>query len=137
LQELLQQTDDDFIELQRRILAQQFRCVPSQINYVLTTRFTVDKGYLVESRRGEGGYIRIQQLSLLENRQNLLEQIGESIGKKEGDFILQSLLAAELLKAREYKIVKLMLQEMEKSINIEQQNLLRANLLKGMILALT
>lgn len=137
MQELLQQTDDDFIELQRRILAQQFRCVPSQINYVLTTRFTVDKGYLVESRRGEGGYIRIQQLSLLENRQNLLEQIGESIGKKEGDFILQSLLAAELLKAREYKIVKLMLQEMEKSINIEQQNLLRANLLKGMILALT
>ena len=50
------------LEVQRRELAVLFRCVPSQINYVLETRFTTTRGYLVESRRGGGGYIRISRL---------------------------------------------------------------------------
>jgi transcriptional regulator CtsR len=50
------------IELQRRELAKMFRCAPSQINYVLETRFTLERGYLIESKRGGGGYIRITQV---------------------------------------------------------------------------
>ncbi len=49
-------------EMQRSVLADRFGCVPSQINYVLTTRFTPERGYMVESRRGEGGYIRITRV---------------------------------------------------------------------------
>ena len=51
------------VELQRNLLADQFNCVPSQINYVITTRFTPEHGYVVESRRGGGGYIRITRLA--------------------------------------------------------------------------
>ena len=51
------------VQIQRNELAGQFRCAPSQINYVLTTRFTYDKGYVIESRRGGGGYIIIKQVT--------------------------------------------------------------------------
>ena len=59
IKELMDANNNDAIEIQRNILAQQFDCSPSQINYVLTTRFSNDRGYVVESRRGGGGYIRI------------------------------------------------------------------------------
>ena len=54
--------EDTQIEVQRNELAQYFRCAPSQITYVLSTRFTPDHGYVIESRRGGGGYIRIVRL---------------------------------------------------------------------------
>ena len=58
---------DDLIELQRNELAQYFACAPSQINYVLTTRFNLSRGYLIESRRGGGGYIRIRRIDTDKN----------------------------------------------------------------------
>ena len=51
-----------FAELRRSSLAEQFSCVPSQINYVISTRFSPERGYVVESRRGGGGYIRIRRV---------------------------------------------------------------------------
>lgn len=53
--------DEKTIEIKRQEIAQRFDCVPSQINYVINTRFTVEKGYFVESKRGGGGYIRIKK----------------------------------------------------------------------------
>ena len=53
---------DGFAELRRSALAEQFSCVPSQINYVISTRFSPERGYVVESRRGGGGYIRITRV---------------------------------------------------------------------------
>ena len=51
------------VELKRNELAEYFNCAPSQINYVLATRFTPDHGYIIESRRGGGGYIRIFRMA--------------------------------------------------------------------------
>ena len=68
------------LELQRSDLAQRFNCVPSQINYVMTTRFSPEHGYLVESRRGGGGYIRISRVQM--DRQTLLMHVINSIGDK-------------------------------------------------------
>lgn len=137
LQELLQETDKEFIELQRRMLAQHFQCVPSQINYVLTTRFTLDRGYLVESRRGEGGYIRIQKIAL---PRHLLHQVvyelEDSIGKKQAEDLLYSLREENILTEREYRIIRYMLQEMEKNLASEIQGKVRSSLLKGILLAL-
>jgi len=75
LKMILQQTDEGYIVLQRGFLADFFSCAPSQINYVLTTRFSAERGYLVESRRGGGGYLRIVRLGLdPEGKLSLLER---------------------------------------------------------------
>ena len=66
------------LELQRSDLAQRFGCVPSQINYVLSTRFSPEHGYIVESRRGGGGYIRITRVHM--DRQALLMHVINSVG---------------------------------------------------------
>ena len=64
IKDMLVENGGEEILIQRNELADQFRCAPSQINYVLTTRFTYDKGYVIESRRGGGGYIIIKQLKI-------------------------------------------------------------------------
>ena len=66
------------LELQRSDLAQQFGCVPSQINYVMSTRFSPEHGYIVESRRGGGGYIRITRVQV--DRHTLLMHVINSVG---------------------------------------------------------
>ena len=65
------------VELKRNELASYFNCVPSQINYVIQTRFTTERGYLVESRRGGGGYVKITRVQLENN--NLIEHILNNI----------------------------------------------------------
>ncbi len=69
---------DGVLELQRSDLAQRFNCVPSQINYVMSTRFSPEHGYIVESRRGGNGYIRISRVRM--DRQTLLMHVINSVG---------------------------------------------------------
>ena len=71
---------DGVLELQRSDLAQRFNCVPSQINYVMTTRFSPERGYIVESRRGGNGYIRITRVRV--DRQTLLMHVINSLGSQ-------------------------------------------------------
>src|SRR5690625_997308 len=59
LKQILHANEKKMIEIKRSEIADQFQCVPSQINYVINTRFTIEKGYITESKRGGGGYIRI------------------------------------------------------------------------------
>src|SRR5690625_6249635 len=59
LKQILKANGNNMIEIKRNEIADQFQCVPSQINYVINTRFTIEKGYIIESKRGGGGYIRI------------------------------------------------------------------------------
>ena len=72
--------DEPEVELKRNELAEYFGCAPSQINYVLATRFSPDHGYLIESRRGGGGYIRITRVQV--DRQTLLMHVINSIGDR-------------------------------------------------------
>ena len=67
------------IEIRRAEMANLFNCVPSQINYVINTRFTIQRGYAVESKRGGGGYIRIVKVQISDNDQ-LLKQMDQLIG---------------------------------------------------------
>ena len=69
--------ETDFIEIQRNDLAQQFNCVPSQINYVISTRFKPSQGYYVESKRGGGGHITIKRINT--TKSNALMHIISSI----------------------------------------------------------
>ena len=77
IHESLEQTGG-VLELQRSDLAQKFNCVPSQINYVMSTRFSPERGYIVESRRGGNGYIRISRVRM--DRQTLLMHVINSVG---------------------------------------------------------
>ena len=79
IQSALEETDG-VLELQRSDLAQRFNCVPSQINYVMSTRFSPEHGYIVESRRGGGGYIRITRVQV--DRQTLLMHVINSVGSR-------------------------------------------------------
>jgi transcriptional regulator CtsR len=76
--ELLKEEDDNaWLELRRNELASVFNCVPSQINYVISTRFTPQHGYIVESRRGGGGYLRIKRV----DTENVIYRVMQSIGE--------------------------------------------------------
>lgn len=78
LQDSLDTAENGVLEIQRSDLAQRFNCVPSQINYVMSTRFSPERGYIVESRRGGNGYIRITRVRV--DRETLLMHVINSLG---------------------------------------------------------
>ena len=78
LQESLEEAENGVLEVQRSDLAQRFNCVPNQINYVMSTRFSPERGYIVESRRGGNGYIRITRVQI--DHQTLLMHVINSLG---------------------------------------------------------
>ena len=80
LQDSLEEAEDGVLEIQRSDLAQRFNCVPSQINYVMSTRFSPERGYIVESRRGGNGYIRITRVRV--DRQTLMMQVINTLGDR-------------------------------------------------------
>lgn len=138
IKELLDANNNDVIEIQRNILAQQFDCSPSQINYVLTTRFTNDRGYVVESRRGGGGYIRIFRVrSSMEDelKRILNETIGDSITLNKSIDLINALMEREVITEGERAIMQSVLSDRVLNIvSYEDRNKLRADLLKEMIL---
>lgn len=123
---------DEQVEIRRSEMADRFNCVPSQINYVINTRFTVQQGYLVESKRGGGGYIRIIKVKLLDEAEMLdmmIDIIGKKISQKNAYSIIERLFESEMVTKREANI---MLAVMEKSLlnsSGADENELRAKLL--------
>ena len=87
LQDSLETAEDGVLEVQRSDLAQRFNCVPSQINYVMSTRFSPERGYIVESRRGGNGYIRITRVRV--DRQTLMMHVINSLGDSGGSGVGQ------------------------------------------------
>ena len=94
------------LELQRNEMASKLGCVPSQISYVISSRFTPERGYVIESRRGGGGCIRItrKQLGRNEYLMHFFCAIGDSIDESEAVAYLKNLLGTGLLQEREYRI---------------------------------
>ncbi|WP_270788665.1 CtsR family transcriptional regulator [Weissella cibaria] len=110
LKQILRQSEK--IEIRRSELAQRFDVVPSQINYVIKTRFTIQNGYIVESKRGGGGYIRIVQIPLRTDPrfiEELIQSLSEVVSVRKATDIIESLYRDELLTEREGKIVLTML----------------------------
>jgi transcriptional regulator CtsR len=109
LKNMLGEATEGFVILQRCTLADTFSCAPSQINYVLTTRFTIDKGYMVESRRGGGGYVRIIRLSLDTEgkfQQLMSDLIGEELSQERCRSLVERLLEDDVFTLRESIIIK-------------------------------
>lgn len=139
IKKLLGSAENGVIEIQRNELAQYFNCAPSQINYVLSTRFSSDKGYYIESRRGGGGYIKIVKVNINSNqhiRNVLLNIVGDSITKTKAYSIIDTLLEKGLISEREKNIMKLAINDRALNIIPRYKNELRANILKEMLLIL-
>lgn len=130
--------DDDFIELSRNDLAKFFSCVPSQINYVLNTRFTVNRGFVVESQRGGGGYIKVVRVQNNDDNflKNALLLCGEPMSVVEASQLINHLREKKLLTEREAELVKstISAKALNNPINID--NMLRANILAQVIINL-
>ncbi len=96
--ELIKREEDEWTKIQRNELAQIFNCVPSQINYVIQTRFNPERGYMVETRRGGGGYVLIR-------RSNSQGVAGDTLTQSQCIDLLNGLLQRELITKREGQMI--------------------------------
>ena len=127
------------IELRRNELAEHFQCAPSQINYVLATRFTPDHGYVIESRRGGGGYIRIVRLastSREELLQSIYQRIGVSISASDAAKIVNHLKVEKIVSTDEANLMLAALSPQAVPLPLAMKDALCAGTLRSMILAL-
>lgn len=140
IKELIDSTKNATIEIQRNLLAQQFDCSPSQINYVLTTRFNNDKGYIIESKRGGGGYVKIFKVDTstdihLENILN--KSIGSNITYNKACDIIDVFREKKIITEKEQRIIKSAISDRAfGKIYYEDRNRLRADVLKEILLVL-
>lgn len=134
---ILSQLEDGEINLSRNELANFFNCAPSQINYVLTTRFTPMKGFDVESKRGGGGYIKIVKFSTsdkIEHINHIIKNyIGDNLDYNNAIMILDNLLTNKIINQKEYKIIAIAISNKSLSNPINNQGLLRAKILTNIL----
>ena len=128
------------VELKRNELAEYFNCAPSQINYVLATRFTQDDGYVIESRRGGGGYIRIVRVCHSGGQKLLYlvqERIGNAIGEPEAARLIGQLAHERILSPSEANIMRAAVSDAALAVPMPEpiKNAVRARTLKAMLTA--
>jgi transcriptional regulator of stress and heat shock response len=128
------------IEIQRNELANQFKCVPSQINYVIGTRFTAEKGYYVESRRGGGGHIRIKRADITCSGNYLMHivaSMGNSISQQSAEIFVNNFIDYDMLSIREGLILKAAVSDkVLGTVQLPHRDLLRASILKNALMSL-
>lgn len=129
----LLESSDGIVEIQRSLLAEHFSCAPSQINYVLTTRFTPYKGYFVESRRGGGGYIRIVEVDMTDDFSLYAKEVEDGITVLRSKDILRSLYNQGHISLRERQILGLALSDASLQ-GAQDKNKVRGDILKNILL---
>ncbi|KQU56604.1 CtsR family transcriptional regulator [Rossellomorea marisflavi] len=136
LKNVLDLSESEIVEIKRSEIADKFQCVPSQINYVINTRFTIEKGYVVESKRGGGGYIRIMRVKA-HDQLHLIDQlvalITQKISQNTAADIVFRLVEEDIISEREAKI---MLSVMDRSVimvELPERDILRGRMLRAML----
>ncbi len=129
--------DDEKVEINRNQLAKYFSCSPSQINYVLTTRFSLDRGYLIESQRGTGGFVTLIKVN--DTRYHQLSEIIEEASKGNGisyhraNNIIDRMIRENLISDKQAEIIRTVLSDKSLLVPISIRDHLRANILKNII----
>ncbi|EAF7012458.1 CtsR family transcriptional regulator [Listeria monocytogenes] len=128
------------VEIKRSEIADKFECVPSQINYVINTRFTMERGYIVESKRGGGGYIRIIKVKMNDKLQ-LLEAIISMVHDKKvsqsfSEDVILRLLEEEAITKKEARLMVAALDREVLILPLPDRDILRSRILEAMLVAL-
>ena len=132
--------NEGLAEFKRNDLALKFGCVPSQINYVITSRFTPEKGYIVESRRGGGGFIKITQVRFDKTSyvMHFINAVGSSVDYNTTKVFLSNLYNHDIISEREARIILNITSDnlLREFTDPEKKDMLRAAVLKNAVLAL-
>lgn len=139
IKDMMDNSKESQLQIGRNELASHFSCAPSQINYVLTTRFTTDKGYYIESKRGGGGYITITHVEFSENKslsEIINEKIGSGITYNSAAQLIDGLIESEIITEREGNILKIVTNDRTLNNSIENKNKLRSDILKSVIMVI-
>lgn len=136
LKEILNSNEKNMIEIKRNEIADQFQCVPSQINYVINTRFTVEKGYIIESKRGGGGYIRIIRIEHQEQSElirEIINLINPTVTQQAAVNVLNRLLEKEIITEREAEIMLSAIDRETLAFKLPLRDEVRARILTAML----
>ncbi len=139
LKQIFEMSQQDILEIKRSEVADKFQCVPSQINYVINTRFTIERGYLVESKRGGGGYIRIMKVKsqdYVDLIDDLISIIGYRVSQSTAEGIITRLINEEVINDREAKIMMSVIDRSVIYIDLPDRDELRARILTAMLTTL-
>ena len=130
--------DDDYIEIQRNDLAEHFKCVPSQINYVIATRFKPSQGYYVESKRGGGGYISIRKVNITKSNylMHIISNMENQITAQEVYIFISNFLSYGIISEKEAKLLKVATSDNVLTVSQDIKDSLRAKIFKNMLLNL-
>ncbi len=131
-------TDEDFIEIRRNDLAEHFNCVPSQINYVIATRFKPSQGYYVESKRGGGGHIKIKKINITKSNylMHAINSIEDKITSQEVDIFISNFLSSNIISKIEAKLLKVATSDNVLTVPQDIKDTLRAKIFKNMLVNL-
>lgn len=139
LKQVLELSDEDLVEIRRSEIADKFQCVPSQINYVINTRFTIERGYMVESKRGGGGYIRIMKVQSNDHAHlldHIISLIRDQVSQNRAEGIIARLVEEDVITEREAKIMLSVIDRSILYIDLPYRDELRARMLKAMMTTL-
>lgn len=129
---------DDFVEFGRNDLAQYFNCVPSQINYVISTRFNPESGYYVESRRGGGGNIRIKRVSISKDKylMHIINSMNSELSQHEAEIIINNLKEYNVISMHEAKLLRVATNDKVLNLPKEHRDKVRTSILKNVLVNL-
>ncbi|MBQ6885668.1 MAG: CtsR family transcriptional regulator [Clostridia bacterium] len=134
---MLNESDENIAEIQRNDFASLIGCAPSQINYVLSSRFTPEHGYVIESRRGGGGYIKIRRVVMRKGAafMHIINSIGDRIDMMSARIVIENCLQSELISEEVARVMYAALSNnVMRSVPVVLQDSLRAAILKEMLL---
>lgn len=137
--ELMNEENDDCIELRRSELASHFNCVPSQINYVISTRFIPELGFYVQSKRGGGGCIKINKVNLDDKSciSNIFDKMGSKLSQKDVNIYIQYLLKYNTVDSKTARILSAATSDKAlNEVDILKKDKVRADIFKCLIINL-
>ncbi len=134
---MLSESDENTAEIQRNTFANDIGCAPSQINYVLSSRFTPEHGYIIESHRGGGGYIRIRKVVTDHSSaiMHIINAIGDSIDKISARIVIENCLQSGIISKETARITEAaMSNNVMRCIPVVLRDAVRAAILKETLL---